>query len=84
MAKLTVSIRDSLWDEFSELAVRRRKNPQRLAERMLADTLQRLTKDDLLARAEQSFRQSKIKVKDVEEMIRQHRRDKASEGYRNG
>lgn len=77
MAKLTVSIRDALWKEFSQVALLRRKNPQRLAERLLAEALQRLADDELMGRTEQAFRRSKVKLKDVEELIRHYRREKA-------
>jgi len=77
MAKLTVSIRDALWNEFSQVALHHRKNPQRLAERLLAEALQRTAKEDLLGRTELAFQRSKVKLKDVEELIRQHRREKA-------
>lgn len=84
MAKLTVSIRDALWKEFSQVALLRRKNPQRLAERLLAEALQRLADDELMGRTEQAFRRSKVKLKDVEALVRRHRINTASRGHGNG
>jgi hypothetical protein len=83
MAKLTVSIRDALWKEFSQVAILRRKNPQRLAERLLAEAMKRMADEDLLGRTERAFRRSKVKLKDVEALVRRHRIDTASRGHGN-
>lgn len=73
MAKLTVTVRDALWKEFSQTALLRRKNPQRLAERLLVEAMRRAVAEDLLRRTERAFHRSKVGVKEAEAIIQQLR-----------
>ena len=77
MATVTIPVEDWLWKEFTALAKRRRRNPNKWAESLLVDAVQRLADDDLMARSERDARRSKLREEDVVEAIRQYRRDKA-------
>lgn len=78
-----VSIAGKVWREFVLLAERQKRNPQALAENVLRDYIQRVADEQLLADSRQDARKAKIASKDVEELIRQYRRDKARKA-RNG
>ncbi|MBL8794184.1 MAG: hypothetical protein JNM56_09780 [Planctomycetia bacterium] len=72
-----VSIAGKVWREFVQLAERQKRNPQALAETVLREYLQRAADEQLLADSRKDARKAKIASKDVEELIRQYRREKA-------
>jgi hypothetical protein len=78
MAVIKVTICDSLWREYVAVMEKCGWDPQRLVQTAVLDHVQRLADEDLLAATEIAARRSpKLKGKNVEEVIRQYRREKA-------
>ena len=77
MAVIKVPICDSLWRQYLAVMEKRGWDPNRLVEATVLDHVQRLADEELLSKTESAARNSaKLKGKNVEEVIRQIRREK--------
>jgi hypothetical protein len=78
MAVIKISIPDYLWTEYVNLAKKRGWDPVRLVETTVFNHVQLLADEDLESKTETAARRSsKLKGKNVEEVIREFRRMKA-------
>ncbi len=80
MAKVIVPVRipERLWEEFARIARRRRRKPESLVEKMAFECVQRIADEELLAASESAARRAGLhRRNDIEEIIRQYRRQKA-------
>jgi hypothetical protein len=71
-----VTIRDKVWQQFTALARRLRRRPQALAESVLCEYVQRVMDEELDAASHRDARRSAVHEEDVEDLIRQYRREK--------
>jgi len=83
-----LTIREAIWQDFVELAKRQRRKPEALAERVLRDYVRRIEDEELFEEssreARRHARRTGLRMRDVEEAIRQLRRDRAKRETRNG
>lgn len=78
MAVIKVKIPDYLWQHYLDVTKRCGWDSQRLVEIAVLNQIQLLADEDLLAHTEAAARRStKLKGKNVEEVIREYRREKA-------
>lgn len=71
-----VTVKEKTWQELVEVARRRKKKPESLADTALCEYLQRQADEDLLARSDRAAQKTSFRIRDTEEIIRQHRKRK--------
>jgi pantoate kinase len=68
-----VTIKEALWQDLVQVARRRKRKPEALAERALRDFLRRQEDEELLARSQRAARRTGFRIEQTEEIIRQYR-----------
>ncbi|MBI3821885.1 MAG: hypothetical protein HY289_04300 [Planctomycetes bacterium] len=71
-----VTIKEKIWMELVEVARRRRKKPEDLADVALREFLQREDDEELLQQSNHAAQQAPFPISQTEEIIRQHRKRK--------
>jgi predicted transcriptional regulator len=72
----TVEIRQRVWNDLVEVAEKQRRKPDALANQALADYLERISDEKLLARSGRASRRAPLRAADTEAAIRRYRRKK--------
>ncbi len=74
-----VTIREKTWHSLVAAARKRGKKPETLADEALDDFLQREADEALLEKSSRAAQKNRFTLRDTEEIIRKHRKRKASE-----
>ena len=74
MAELT--IKETVWRKLVQVARRRRKRPEVLANVALREFLQRQADEELLERSSHAAQRTSFSIGQTEELIRQYRKRK--------
>ena len=73
-----IVIREDVWQSFVAVAKDLRRQPRRLAEKVLKDYAEILAREKLLAETERAAQRASFDIEDTEEIIREYRRRKAA------
>jgi predicted nucleic acid-binding protein len=71
-----VTIKESVWQELVQVARRRRKKPEHLADAALREFLQRQADEELLEKSSRAAQKTSFPISQTEELIRQYRKRK--------
>ena len=71
-----VTIRPALWKNLVAVAEKRNQKPEALAQEVLADYVQQVADEELLALSARAARRAPFKTSDTEEIVRRYRRGK--------
>ena len=67
-------VKEAIWKEIVEIAKRRRKKPEELANVALREFLQREADEELLRQSNRAAQKTRFPISETEEIIRQHRK----------
>ena len=74
MAEIT--IQENIWQGMVKVARRRRKKPEKLADAVLLEFLQRQEDEELLEESSRAAQKARFHINDTEEIIRRYRKRK--------
>jgi hypothetical protein len=71
-----VIIEEAVWKELTQVARRRHKKPEQLADDVLREFLQKQADEDLLAKSSRAAQKTAFPIGKTEALIREHRKRK--------
>lgn len=75
---IDVKVRESVWQNFLEIARKQRKSPDSLVHRVLLDYIERTADEELLRRSQAAAQKAPFKISETEKIIRRQRRNRRS------